>query len=97
MIAPDVQQFEITIPVTDLGISKVDVPIQPPIERIGTLTEMPKKSGPKRKAKKSPKADVANVPSYSGDGMPPASFALSLEESEAYLDMLETRQHATRH
>ncbi|MBY3117316.1 hypothetical protein [Rhizobium laguerreae] len=89
VISPDVQQFDVVIPVTDLGVSRVDVPVQLALGHKRGKTETPKQKGPNKKSKKSNNAE--SKPQAMDDEVPraPLLFAMSLEESEAYLDQLE--------
>ncbi|NEH47438.1 DDE-type integrase/transposase/recombinase [Rhizobium leguminosarum] len=89
VISADVQQFDVVIPVTNLGVSQVDVPVQLRLEHIQGPTETPKQTGVNRPMKKTERPVPPPEPVSGDQGNAPALYAMSAEESEAFLDQLE--------
>ncbi|MBB3452558.1 putative transposase [Rhizobium sp. BK313] len=94
VIAPDVRQYEVEIPVTDLGVSHVDIPIAFAAEEGRHMPETPQKKGPPRK-RSTPAAEPPSLDREDSASHP--SYAMSAADSEAYLDQLEAEMKATRH
>jgi len=89
VISADVQQFDVVIPVTNLGVSQVDVPVQLRLEHIQGPTETPKQTGLNRSMKKTEKSAPPSEPVIRDQPDVPATYAMSAEASEAFLDQLE--------
>ncbi|MBY5406150.1 hypothetical protein [Rhizobium leguminosarum] len=94
VIAPDVRRYDLVIPVTNLGVSRVDIPIASAAEEGREAPVTPKKMGPQRKS--SSPTTAPPVPDLESPA-PYPSYALTAADSEAFLDQLEAEMRVTRH
>ncbi len=94
VIPADVRSFDITIPVTNLGLANVDIPIASAAAEGRDPPTTPKRQGPQRTSKTS--AKNSRIPEWEP---PPsqANYAFTVSESEALLDQMEAEMEATRH
>ncbi|MGO6941267.1 hypothetical protein [Rhizobium johnstonii] len=83
VIAPDVRRYDAIIPVTDFGLAKINIPQELSLDDGVFEIETPKKPAPagKRAESAKPSEPVAVTRVEPG-------FAMTLAESEAYLDRL---------
>ncbi len=95
VIPPDVRRFDVTIPVTNLGVSSVDIPIDYAAEEGREQPITPKRKGPK--AKSNPPKPNPPAPEWQPPPSQPSYVFSSAAESEAFLDRLEAELAATRH
>ncbi|TBE87709.1 transposase [Rhizobium ruizarguesonis] len=95
VIPPDVRRFDVTIPVTNLGISNVDIEIAYAAEEGREQPITPKRRGPKAKSK--PAEPKPPAPDWPPPPSQPSYVFSSAAESEAFLDRLEAEMAATRH
>ncbi|TBY34478.1 hypothetical protein E0H55_15290 [Rhizobium leguminosarum bv. viciae] len=93
VIAPDVRRYDAIIPVTDLGLAKINIPQELAMDDGVFEIETPKKRAPSSKAAAAPKPPepVAVTPAR-------AVSTMTLAESEAYLDrLMEQASSGARH
>ncbi|NKJ07963.1 MULTISPECIES: DDE-type integrase/transposase/recombinase [unclassified Rhizobium] len=95
VIPPDVRRFDITIPVTNLGVSNVDIPFAYAADEGREPPTTPKRSAPKAKSK--PPEPKSPDPQWQPPPSQPSYVFSSAAESEAFLDQLEAEMAATRH
>ncbi|TAY52967.1 transposase [Rhizobium leguminosarum] len=93
VIASDVRRFDAIIPVTDYGLAKIDIPQESSLDEGIFEIETPKKRAPSKPRSTSDKS-IQPLPVASTQ----PGFAMSLSESEAYLDRLMNESSgAVRH